>query len=382
MVSRERHSVDSTASTWERERYSRHGVKSDERSLGLDAESVIISTDNVSVLLPRGQSFCNKTDVPTASFLQLGARSPSRRDGCLPPRLDGSERLRQPPMEPDREDLGESGEARSGCPPNSASVAITAQVPQTSGATGIIPPENRPSSGGSNGGRAVASSSTTSGCVAYLRQHYASKKHSGEAADLLLSSWRQKSSQSYDSLCKKWIGWCTERQANPVSGPIEDVNFLAHLFHEGYQYQSLNAYRSAIASMHTPVDGLSIGQHPLVSRLLKGAFQTRPPLLRYQGIWDVSIVLNHIGSHCLDHSLTLKQLSFCTVMLLALTCPSWSADLAKLSLKGHRNTPEGALFIPTALAKQSRPGRDIKEFFPKFTGNEHLCPVRSLNLYK
>ena len=68
-------------------------------------------------------------------------------------------------------------------------------------------------------------------------------------------------------------------------------------------------------------------------------------------------------------------------MLLVLTRPSRSADLAKLSLKGHRNTPKGALFIPTALAKQSRPGRDIKEFFfPKFTGNEHL-PVRSLNLY-
>ena len=172
-------------------------------------------------------------------------------------------------------------------------------------------------------------------------------------------------------------------KVNPVSGPIEDVvNFLAHLFHKGYQYQSLNAYRSSIASMHTPVDGLSIGQHPLVSRLLKGAFQTHPPLPRYQGIWDVSIVLHHIGSHCLDHSLTLKQLSLLTVMLLALTCPSWSADLAKLSLKGHRNTPEGALFIPTALAIQSRTGRDIKEFFfPKFTGNEHLCPVRSLNLY-
>ena len=171
-------------------------------------------------------------------------------------------------------------------------------------------------------------SGTTSGRVAYLRQHYASKKLSGEAADLL-SSWRQKSSQSYNSLCKKWIGWCIERQANPVSGPIEDVvNFLAHLFHEAYQYQSLNAYRSAIASMHTPVDGLSIGQYPLVSRLLKGAFQTRPPLPRYQGIWDVSIVLHHIGSHCLDHSLTLKQLSLRTVMLLALTRSSRSADLA------------------------------------------------------
>ena len=96
--------------------------------------------------------------------------------------------------------------------------------------------------------------------VAYLRRHYSEKKISGEATDLLLSSWRQKSSQSYDSLCKKWISWCTERNLDPVSGPIEDVvNFLAHLFNEGYQYRSLNSYRSAIASMHAPIDGVSIG---------------------------------------------------------------------------------------------------------------------------
>ena len=64
--------------------------------------------------------------------------------------------------------------------------------------------------------------------MAYLRQHYTSQRLSGEATALLLSSWRKKSSQSYDSLCKKWIGWCSERQADPVSGPIEEVvNFLA-----------------------------------------------------------------------------------------------------------------------------------------------------------
>ena len=202
--------------------------------------------------------------------------------------------------------------------------------------------------------------------------------------NLLLSSWRQKSAQSYDSLCKKWIGWCTERGFDPVSGPIEDVvNFLAHLYSEGYQYRSLGAYRSAIASMHTPVDGASIGQHPLVSRLLKGVFHSRPPLPRYCGTWDVSRVLSYLNGHKLeDSSLSLKDLTWRTVMLLALTRPSRSADLAKLSLTGFRNTPEGAVFLPAALAKQCNPGRAIKEFFfPRFAENIRLCPVHSLTLY-
>ena len=161
------------------------------------------------------------------------------------------------------------------------------------------------------------------------------------------------------------------------------VNFLAHLHAEGYQYRSLGCYRSAIASMHVPVDGISIGQHPLVSRLLKGAFHSRPPLPRYSGTWDVSRVLIYLGDHNLDDAnLSLKLLTLRTVMLLALTRPSRSADLARLSLAGFRMTPEGAVFLPVALAKQSTQSRAIKEFFfPRFADNTKLCPVRSLSLY-
>uniref|UniRef100_A0A1X7UZ45 Core-binding (CB) domain-containing protein n=1 Tax=Amphimedon queenslandica TaxID=400682 RepID=A0A1X7UZ45_AMPQE len=54
-----------------------------------------------------------------------------------------------------------------------------------------------------------------------------------------------------DSFCRKYISCCNEWQADPISGPIEDiVNFLAQLYMEGYQNKSLNAYRSAVSSMH------------------------------------------------------------------------------------------------------------------------------------
>ena len=68
------------------------------------------------------------------------------------------------------------------------------------------------------------------------------------------------------------------------------VNFPVYLYSESYQYRSLNSYRSAIASMHAPVEGVSIGQYPLVSRLLKGAFQTRRPLPRYKSTWDINLL--------------------------------------------------------------------------------------------
>ena len=74
------------------------------------------------------------------------------------------------------------------------------------------------------------------------RQRFQSKEISEEGTELLLASWRQKSSKSYDSLFGKWVDWCNQRHSDPVSGPINEVvNFVAHLFKEGYQYRSLNA---------------------------------------------------------------------------------------------------------------------------------------------
>ena len=281
--------------------------------------------------------------------------------------------------------LDESGGTGSSDNTNRSCMAVSTVVPQVARPPHIAPTEDRPSSRGN--GRSVGGTSsrdnTPPGRVAYLRQHYAEKRISGEATKLLLSSWRQKSSQSYNSLCKKWISWCTERNFDPVSGPIEDVvNFLAQLHTEGYQYRSLNSYRSAIASMHTPIDGVSIGQHPLVSRLLKGAFQSRPPLPRYSATWDVAKVLTYLNSHDLKSNLSLGLLTVRTAMLLALTRPSRSADLAGLNLTGFTTSPEGMIFTPALLAKQSRPGKTLKNFFfPRFAENTQLCPVHSLTLY-
>ena len=200
----------------------------------------------------------------------------------------------------------------------------------------------------------------------------------------LQSSWRAKSSQTYDSLFRKWASWCSERSCNPVSGPIADVaNFLAHLHEEGYRSRSMNAYRSAISSVHDTVDGVEVGKHPMISRLLKGAYHARPPLPRYTSTWNVQIVLQYIDNLGPSSTLLLKLLTFKLVMLLSLTRPSRSADLTALQLDRRRYMPEGVAFLPAALAKQSSQGRSLREFFfPSFTLNTNLCPVETLRQYE
>ena len=169
--------------------------------------------------------------------------------------------------------------------------------------------------------------------LAYLRKSYSSQGFSSEASSLMLVSWRDKTNSSYSSSFAKWAGWCHQRGRNPLSGPIADViNFLADFSSQGYQYQSLNCYRSAISSVHEVVDGVSVGTHPAVARLLKGAFHRTPPMPRYSSFWDVGTVISYLKSLSNNEGLTLRQLTLKTVMLLALTRPSRSADLSNLNI--------------------------------------------------
>ena len=86
--------------------------------------------------------------------------------------------------------------------------------------------------------------------------------------------------------------------------------------------------------MHERVDGYSAGQHPLVLKLMKGVFNEQPPLPHYLCTWNVQTVISHISSWGLNGFLSLRQLSWKTAMLLALTRPSRSADLSQLNLSG------------------------------------------------
>ena len=135
----------------------------------------------------------------------------------------------------------------------------------------------------------------------------------------------------YNSLFAKWADWCQQRDRNPTAGPIEDVvNFLAK---EGYKYCSVNVYRSAISSVHAKVDGQPVGQHPLISRVLKGAFNERPPLPRYSTFWDVGVVLRYLKDQGANKELSLHSLTLKAAILFwllpdpqdQLTLASWTS---------------------------------------------------------
>ncbi|KAI8514350.1 hypothetical protein Bbelb_086740 [Branchiostoma belcheri] len=65
----------------------------------------------------------------------------------------------------------------------------------------------------------------------------------------------------------------------PFSAPLNKVlDFLISLYDKGFQYRTINVYRSAISTTHLPLEGQPLGSHPLVRRFMKGVFELRPAL--------------------------------------------------------------------------------------------------------
>lgn len=183
--------------------------------------------------------------------------------------------------------------------------------------------------------------------MAIIRQKCRSGGLSEATSGLLTASWRDKTASSYDSLFKRWDSWCQKRHRDPIRGPIADIaNFLAELFEEGYQYRSLNAYRPAKSSVHEKVDGEEVGKHPLITRVVRGVFNKRPPRPKYNSIWDVDQVVTWLKKLGPSESLSLPHLTNKATMLLALTRPCRGADLAALDLNHRRYVPEGIVFFP------------------------------------
>ena len=337
---------------------------------------------------PADRLVCILTDEATTKLLQLEARYESGCNRCFQPRLGSDKGIRQPPVvldstlpEPDKETDGKSGD-------NHPLVGIATVVPDDSGnARGL--PQNFTSERGSSdtpNGSGVHNeprSSEVSG-MAHIRKSFASRGISSEASALLLASWRPKTQSNYNSLFSKWSYWCSQRNRDPTVGPVEGiVNFLAELFKDGYRYRSLKSYRSAISALHSKVDGYLVGQHRLITRMLRGAFNQRPPVVKYSTFWEVGVVLSYLKRLGKNDTLSLRLLTLKSVMLLALTRPARSVDLSKLDICAHSFKEAGVTFKAQHLSKQSRPSKPLADFFyPRYPEDQTICPVTTLQAYE
>ena len=179
----------------------------------LDASLQCLSEDQPSTGSTRNGPICLQANPSVATILQLETRPTSRGSGCLPTRLEQGEGLCQSPLVSDRPcpqqnqgsdspSLEESGLAPSN-PGDADGLPSTHSSPRE-----LVTEGAKPKGDGHN---------TSTSCLACLREKYRTASLSTEASDLVPASWRTKSSQTYDSLFKRWASWCSEKNHNPIS---------------------------------------------------------------------------------------------------------------------------------------------------------------------
>ena len=113
----------------------------------------------------------------------------------------------------------------------------------------------------------------------------------------------------------------------------DGLEILTYLYRQGLGYSAINTARSALSAVITLGDKTTFGEHPLVTRFLKGIFEIKPSLPRYSVVWDVGTVLKYLQTLRPISDLPLKQLTTKLVMLLDFTFMQELPDRVMFSIR-------------------------------------------------
>ena len=155
--------------------------------------------------------------------------------------------------------------------------------------------------------------------------------------------------QIYSSAWQHWLPYCI-RVGIPQHSPAVNqvLDYLPSLYESGLSYRTINCYRSTLSTTLLLIDNYDGGKHPLVTRLMRGIYNSRPPVKTLVPTWSVMTVLKMLKLWSPNDKLDLKRLTYKTVMLLTLVTARRCSSLYLLTLKERESTIK---FQPFGLEK-------------------------------
>ena len=143
----------------------------------------------------------------------------------------------------------------------------------------------------------------------------------------------------------------------------------------------MNTARSAVSTILN-INGLPAGKHPLVCRFLKGVFQQKPALPRYNVTWDINIMLNYLKSLSPVHSLDLQTLSQKLLMLCLILSGQRGQTIHLFDTRNMTLSNSRASFTLGDIVKTTAPGRHTGQItFLAFAPDRRLCIITVLREY-
>lgn len=132
------------------------------------------------------------------------------------------------------------------------------------------------------------------------------------------------------------------------------------------------------------IDKIPVGEHPIISRFLKGAFEQKPASLKYYGIWDVNQVLQLLKTFSPNTCLSLKELTLKLAALLALVTIQRKQTLLQLDISSEylKKSKDEYIFILSKHVKQSRPNYPVPPvIITRYYPDVDICPLSCLEEY-
>ena len=352
----------------------RHGKPEDygDKHKQLETEHPSIQSDQQSQGSNHVGPICRETECSGDTLCQLEARPNGCSNRCVHGNLEGSTSICVPAILPDTTLSGKSakrGGRSSDCHPSMAEPSVlpspTGNVSRRPNPT-ATPRRPTPVSTGKYAPSHTEQNPQISGLENFRR----SKQMQGvseHTSVLLAAAWRKETQSAYNSCWRHWHSWCAKKQIDPFCATVEQIaDFLSGLYNDGYEYRTINAYRSAISAFHPDINGIKVGQISIIKQLMTGIFNSRPPIPRYTETWDVDQVLKHLISLPENQSLSLKQLSQKVAMLMALTSACRSSEICSFDTKYMDVKQDEIVFTLTGLSKTRKAtDRPLKMNFPK-----------------
>ena len=122
-----------------------------------------------------------------------------------------------------------------------------------------------------------------------------------------------------------------------------------------------------------PITNTAIGSRSIISRLLKGVYHIRPPVPRYSTTWDATKVISYLKTLFSLYQVNLKNMTFKTVMLCALSSAQREQTLCALDLNNLTESESCLNFVITDRLKNSKRGKSTVVTFECLPNKPKIC---------
>lgn len=201
--------------------------------------------------------------------------------------------------------------------------------------------------------------------------------------ELLDSSWRKSTLNSYKPAWARWCRWAKDKRVNVSSpSPGDLARFLTDLFlKHKLSYSSICLHKSVVSTFCKPVSGSALSSHIIVKHTLKAISVRQPP--RPKGsIWDVTVLTDFLATHKVSRDDSFYEVSKRTAIILLLCSGRRVHDLTLLNIDSSCCiiNNDSIVFWPSFGSKtDNSTHRQSGWRLLKCDSNQNICPVYWVN---